>query len=153
MIRRDEMQSKKIQIGIGLLLITATASAQWVPIQLDRFAHGQVVQDHALGPATTKAVNFHHADGQLVAFDTRQRGTRDPDLQGPNGEDGQWRIGNLAGDEVLGTVLIVQSFSGLNHLAKRFRRRRTLCLWHAARRRRTHHHTGPPRYRLQFCDA
>lgn len=104
------MQYKKILLGVGSMLFAATAYAEWVPIQLDRFSHGELIQGQALGPATTKAVNFHHSEGRLVAFDTRQRGTRDPDIEGPNGEDGAWTTGNLNADDIVGTVLIVQSF-------------------------------------------
>ncbi|MFK7788148.1 MAG: hypothetical protein AB8C95_01475 [Phycisphaeraceae bacterium] len=110
------MRTKKILMGMSTLLIAASASAEWVQIHLDQFNHGQVVTGTTTGPTTFNAVNFHHADSQLVAFDTRQRDTRDPDIEGPNEHDGRWTKGNLATDEVVGTVLILQaiddSFAG-----------------------------------------
>ena len=101
---------------MSTLLIAASASADWAQIHLDQFTHGQVLNGTTTGPTTFDAVNFHHGESRLVAFDTRQRGTRDPDIEGPNDHDGRWRTGNLAANEVLGTVLIVQaidhSFAG-----------------------------------------
>ena len=103
------MRLNKILAGIGTLALTSVAVADWQPIDLAKFSHGQVLDRATTGPATLHALNFHNADSRLVAFDTRHRGTRDPDIEGPNGEDGTWAAGNLNADDVLGTVLIIQS--------------------------------------------
>lgn len=103
------MQRNKILAGIGVLALAGSTQADWQPIELNQFSHGQVVDGAAAGPVTLQAENFHHADSRLVAFDTRQRGTRDPDIEGPNGEDGFWTAGNLGPGEPMGTALVIQS--------------------------------------------
>lgn len=95
--------------GLSTALVTAGTTADWQPIDLNHFAHGQVVDAAVAGPVTLQAENFHHADNRLVAFDTRERGTRDPDMQGPNDNDGQWSAGNLGPGQPMDTVLIIQS--------------------------------------------
>jgi hypothetical protein len=94
--------------GLCAMLLAANAPADWKNIELGIYSHGRVLNDQALGPVTAKAVNFHDAESQLVAFDTRKRGTRDPDLEGPNGKFGHWSAGNVNPDEVAGTVMILQ---------------------------------------------
>ena len=103
--------------GLGVLLMAAGASADWHTIDIGRYGHGRVLDGKTLGPATVRAVNFHDEQSRLVVFDTRKRGTRDPDLEGPNGDGlGYWAQGNVDSQDITGTVLIVQetgaSFAG-----------------------------------------
>lgn len=102
------MKTTKILMGMSAALFAASAAGEWVPIQLDKFQHGQIIGDAKAGNISFDSVNFHHADSRLVAFDTRLRGSRDPELEGPNAFDGVWAIGNVADDKMLGTVLILQ---------------------------------------------
>jgi len=92
------------------LLVTASASAGWSQeIDLNQYAHGTILNGMDLGMVTVDGNNFHNRYDHVVVFDTTQRGTRDPDLQGPNAGNGSWARGNLskAGD-VLGNILILQ---------------------------------------------
>lgn len=102
------MRRAMILAGLSTIVTAASVQAGWHAIDLDNYTHGQVLTGSAVGSATLFAENFHHPKNQLVAFDTRQRGTRDGDLEGPDGESGQWSKGNLARDTVLGTALVVQ---------------------------------------------
>jgi len=100
-------------ITTSLLAATSLAalplSAGPTPIDLDPFEHGEVLNGRDLGGVTVYGDNFHNDADLVVAFDTRERGTRDPDLQGPSGFNGSWAMGNLAGtNAVVGTVLILQ---------------------------------------------
>lgn len=97
--------------------MAGTASAGWQEIDLDAYGHGRVLSDVDLGPATVGGDNFHNADDLVVAFDTRERRTRDGDLEGPSGIHGGWKTGNLkASNDIVGTILILQevdrSFAG-----------------------------------------
>jgi len=102
------MQRNTTIAGLCAVLLAAGAPADWQPIDLGYYTHGRVLDGQALGPATAKAVNFHHQESRLVVFDTRERDTRDPDLEGPDGEFGQWSRGNVDANQVVGTVLILQ---------------------------------------------
>jgi len=111
------MQRNATVAGLTAILLAASAPADWHNIELNHYPHGRVLDKEALGPTTVRGINFHHAENRLVAFDTRERGTRDPDLEGPNGEAGHnWARGNVDSDDIAGTVLIVQetghSFAG-----------------------------------------
>ena len=111
------MQRKATVAGLSALLMAAGASADWHTIDLGYYTHGRVLDGETIGPATARAVNFHHADSRLVAFDTRQRDTRDPDLEGPNGDPLRfWAKGNIDPGAITGNVLILQdagpSFAG-----------------------------------------
>lgn len=76
---------------------------------LDTYEHGRVMNGVDLGGVTLGVDNFHSTTDLLVAFDTTLRGTRDPDLQGPNPSGGSWSRGNLSGGgSPLGTILIIQ---------------------------------------------
>jgi hypothetical protein len=95
-------------VGCAAALAAGHACAHWKAIDLDVYDHGRIVDGSVMGSATAEARNFHDAEGRLVAFDTRERGTRDRDLEGPNDTDGQWSRGNVDPLNPLGTVLIIQ---------------------------------------------
>jgi hypothetical protein len=105
-------------------MMAAGVHAGWHAIDLDGYAHGRVLDGTAVGPTTIRAENFHQPDDQLVAFDTRERGTRDQDLQGPDGESGYWTRGNIEPGTVLGTALVVQDtgqhFAGYKDASKTY---------------------------------
>lgn len=102
----------------GALVAATGASAGWThEIDLNQYTHGTILNGVDLGPLTASADNFHSTTDLLVAFDTTMTGTRDRDLQGPNGGGGQWDRGNLQGNTAdVGTILIIQeinnSFAG-----------------------------------------
>ena len=102
------MRHAMILAGLSTIMTAAGAHADWQAIDLDGFGHGRVLEGTAIGPATLHAENFHQPNGPLVAFDTRERGTRDHDLEGPDGQSGTWTRGNIDPGTVLGTALIVQ---------------------------------------------
>lgn len=88
---------------------TLPADAGWLPIDLDGYEHGRVLNGLDLGPAIGSADNFHSSTDLLVAFDTTMRNTEDPDLEGPSAAGGRWDRGNLRTSNIpLGNVLIVQ---------------------------------------------
>ncbi|MFN3166059.1 MAG: hypothetical protein ACE37H_03235 [Phycisphaeraceae bacterium] len=100
-----------------------SASAGWQEIDFDAYGHGRVLSGVDLGPATVFGDNFHNRDDLVVAFDTRQRNTRDRDLEGPNGFGGGWGHGNLkASNDIVGTILILQevdrNFAGYTDASK-----------------------------------
>lgn len=84
----------------------AGASATTITIDFEGLNHGAVVDTQFVGNGVT--ISADSAMDLAVAFDSRERGTRDPDLEGPNGADGSWSDGNLAPDTVLGLILIIQ---------------------------------------------
>ncbi|MEO0475691.1 MAG: hypothetical protein AAF085_06960 [Planctomycetota bacterium] len=102
------MRHATILTGISTIITATSVSAGWQSIQLDGYTHGQVLDGTAVGPATLYAENFHQPTDKLVAFDTTERDTRDHDLEGPDGETGQWARGNVDPTTILGTALIVQ---------------------------------------------
>lgn len=105
------------------IVAAAGASAGWQTIDLNAYSHGQVMNHLDLGPAIVDGDNFHNSKDLIVAFDTRARGTRDSDLEGPNGINGGWGFGNLkASNDILGTILIIQevdnNFAGYTNSSK-----------------------------------
>lgn len=107
--------------GSAVLASTSALAGASTPVQLNDLAHGTIVNGSEGGAApldfgtfTVDGDNFHNEsiDDFIVVFDTTQTGTRDPDLQGPNGSgSGAWSVGNLANSvESLGNILIIQEF-------------------------------------------
>ena len=101
----------------AILASTSAWAGDATDINLNAYGHGTVLNGFDLGPLTVDADNFHNRADLLVAFDTRLTGTRDRDLEGPNGSGGSWSRGNLKGSSAdIGTILILQevdrNFSG-----------------------------------------
>jgi len=88
----------------------ASAGSHTQTIDFESFTHGQIIHTQQPG-LTIRATNRGGGPDLAVAFDSTLRGTRDPDLQGPNGSNGAWDRGNIAGNQVLGMMLIVQENS------------------------------------------
>eukprot|EP00752_Nemacystus_decipiens_P013763 g12216.t1 len=96
-------------MGAAAFASTSAFAGPSFEIDLDAYAHGTVLNGYDLGPVTIDADNFHNTADLLVAFDTTKTGTRDRDLEGPNGVGGSWSKGNLQGTtEEIGTILILQ---------------------------------------------
>lgn len=100
-------------------LLTATTANAGVSQQIDlnSYTHGTIINGIDLGSVTITGDNFHTATDHVVVFNTAMTGTRDPDLQGPNGGSGSWSKGNLkTSSDILGNILILQeidnSFAG-----------------------------------------
>lgn len=103
------MQTRSILSALTVSTIALSASAGMQEIDLGVYAHGTVLSGADLGPASVDGDNFHNRDDLIVAFDTKQRNTRDRDLEGPNGSNGGWATGNLSPtNTIVGTILIVQ---------------------------------------------
>lgn len=103
------MKTTALLSAVAAAAVAGHASAAVETIDLDAYAHGAVLNGVDLGPGYGDADNFHSSTDLLVAFDTTQRDTRDPDLEGPNGSSGGWARGNLkASNHIVGTTLIVQ---------------------------------------------
>jgi len=88
----------------------ASAGSHTQTIDFESFTHGQIIHTQQPG-VTISATNRGGGPDLAVDFDSGLRGTRDPDLQGPNGSDGAWDHGNIASNQVLGMMLIVQENS------------------------------------------
>jgi len=58
-----------------------------------------------LGLTIITAVNLGGGPDLAAVFDSRETGTRDPDLEGPT--SGSWAMGNIASDEELGNIVII----------------------------------------------
>lgn len=110
--------------GAALLASTSVDAGWSNEVNLNLFDHGAILNGVDLGPLSADADNFHSTTDLLVAFDTRLTGTRDRDLQGPNGSGGSWSKGNLKGSsaDAVGTILIIQeinnSFAGYTDASK-----------------------------------
>lgn len=95
----------------GAALLAATsADAGWSQeIDLNQYANGTILNGMDLGYVTVDGDNFHNKSDYVVTFDTSRTGTRDRDLQGPNGGSGKWSKGNLKNSkDTLGNILILQ---------------------------------------------
>lgn len=118
------LKTTTLALTSAALLTATSVDAGWSnEIDLNIFDHGDILNGVDLGPLTANADNFHSTTDLLVAFDTRLTGTRDSDLQGPNGSGGSWSNGNLKGSSAdVGTILIIQeinnSFKGYTDASK-----------------------------------
>lgn len=106
-----------------LLASTSTFGGWSQQIDLDAYSHGDIVSGLTIGGATITGDNFHNSADYVVVFNTALTGTRDPDLQGPNGGSGSWAKGNLKQSrETLGNILILQevdrNFAGYTDKSK-----------------------------------
>lgn len=98
--------------GAALFVSTSVDAGISNEIDLSAYGHGTILNGVDLGPLTADADNFHSRTDLLVAFDTTRTGTRDSDLQGPNGSGGSWSRGNLQGSSAdVGTILIIQEIN------------------------------------------
>ena len=97
------------QYGISLLAgaiavaVAGTAGA----LSFDSLEHGEIA--HELDGVTITAENFNRNFHYAVGFDTRENGTRDPDLEAA-GSDPFWSGGNIA-YEALNVILVIQENS------------------------------------------
>lgn len=90
-------------------VLAGGANADIQTIDLSVYEHGTVLNGVDLTIAIGQANRFHPGQSLLVAFDTRERETRDPDLEGPDGTGRGWSIGNLTDStRSIGTALIIQ---------------------------------------------
>ena len=95
--------------GISLLAgaiavaVAGTAGA----LSFDSLAHGEIA--HELDGVTITAENFNRNFHYAVGFDTRENGTRDPDLEAA-GSDPFWSGGNIT-HEALNVILVIQENS------------------------------------------
>jgi len=92
-------------------LAAGPALAGSVTLDLEAYEHGRILNGLDLRGVSVAADNFHTSGDYAVVFDTRARGTDDPDLQGPNASGGRWDAGNVAADQVLGNLIILQERS------------------------------------------
>lgn len=89
--------------------LAGAGDAQTHDVDLSVYEHGTVLNGADLRIAVGQAEHFHRGRGLLVAFDTRERGTLDPDLEGPDGSGRGWASGNLAGSaRSTGIALVIQ---------------------------------------------
>lgn len=101
-------------IGAALLTTGANAgvalpSGLGSQIDLNQFANGEILNGFNVGPVIIDGDNFHNSEDYIVAFDTTLTGTRDSDLEGPNGNGGSWDVGNLRNSTTpIGNILIIQ---------------------------------------------
>ncbi len=86
------------------------ASADTYIIDFDSYVHGQILSTQEPG-VTISAINRGGGPDLAVVFDSRERQTRDPDLEGPNGVNGSWSGGNIGSQTILGGMLIIQENS------------------------------------------
>lgn len=117
------MKARTLITAVAATTFTGLASAGYGTLDLDRYAHGQVLSGQDLGDVVVDAKNFHSKQNILAIFDTGQRRTRDRDLEGPNGSNGGWAIGNLAASNTdIGNILIIQevdkNFAGYTDASK-----------------------------------
>lgn len=76
-------------------------------IDFNTLQHGEVVTNQFAG-VTISAVNVGGGPDKAIIFDSRERGTEDPDLEGPGGITAKnWSGGNLPNTTVLGNMLII----------------------------------------------
>ncbi|MBX2850336.1 MAG: hypothetical protein KTR15_01160 [Phycisphaeraceae bacterium] len=97
-------------IAGAALFASSTAIAGYShEIDLSSYDHGAIVDGMNLNGVTVSGDNFHNNADHVVVFDTTKTGTRDSDLQGANGNGGEWKRGNLKGTgNVIGNILILQ---------------------------------------------
>lgn len=95
---------RTLPVILAATLVAWAGSALATPFSLtfSEFGHGDVVTDSQ--GVSIDADNFHRAFDFAVAFDTDESGTADMDLEFGGG----WTLGNLAGDNPLGNILILQ---------------------------------------------
>lgn len=79
-------------------------SAQAGLITFESLSHGEIVANQLSGDdgVEIRALNPNRSHDLAIIFDSLERGTEDPDLEGP-----VWARGNLAPDTVLGNLLII----------------------------------------------
>lgn len=111
-------------IAGAALFASSTAIAGYsYELDLNSYAHGEIVNGKNLGGITVSGDNFHNTADHVVVFDTTKTGTRDSDLQGANGNGGKWSRGNLKGENnIIGNILILQemdrNFAGYTDASK-----------------------------------
>ena len=101
----------KTAIALTGAALFATSANAGVASQVDlsQFVNGEILNGFNVGPVTIDGDNFHNSEDYIVAFDTTLTGTRDPDLEGPNGNGGSWDVGNLRNSTTpIGNILIIQ---------------------------------------------
>ena len=94
---------------VALSAIAPAASAgPTTTYDFDDLAHGEIVSGAYGTGLAISGTNFNRSFDIIAAFDTRQTGTADRDLEGPN-----WAAGNLAIDNTdLGRVLMISENNG-----------------------------------------
>lgn len=103
----------KLHRSLALLpaLLATPALAGSQTIDFESYVHGQIMNTQEAG-VTISGINVGGGPDLAVVFDSRERQTRDRDLEGPNGSDGSWTGGgNIAPNTNLGNLLIIQENS------------------------------------------
>ncbi len=103
----------KFSLIRSTFLIILFISSLWISnvgaalIDFNTLQHGEVVANQFAG-VTISAVNVGGGPDKAIIFDSRERGTEDPDLEGPGGITAKnWSGGNLPNTTVLGNMLII----------------------------------------------
>ncbi|MEM1107962.1 MAG: hypothetical protein AAGH99_04645 [Planctomycetota bacterium] len=100
-------------MALSAAALSAPAYAATEKLDLSSLQHGSVVSGATIDGVTIGVENISDPTFNLaVVFDSRERGTEDRDLEGPNGLDtDDFATGNLVGTNV-GNLIIIQENSG-----------------------------------------
>jgi len=97
--------------ALGALLGASTMHAVSLDLNKPGLVHGTILDTQFLTSdgVTISATNIGGGPDLAVIFDTEARGTRDNDLEGPNGTDGSWSGGgNMPSNTRVGNAIIIQ---------------------------------------------
>lgn len=86
--------------GLGVIL---SAEAEPLQTSFEALAHGEIIDNQFADVGMSiSAENFEYSGAKPVAFNSRLRGTADPDLEGPD-----WSKGNIPSGTDLGNLIII----------------------------------------------